>query len=578
LIDGRGRYVWACLPRPDGDPAFCALLGGDKPSEDSIGFWDIDLDGLDGHEQAYLRNTAVLSTILRDRQGGTIEILDFCPRGERRGRAYRPAAFARIVRPIAGSPRITVRLRPAVNWGEAAAATTFGSNHIRYVGGLYTLRLTTNASISYVLRERAFRLERTLYFFLGPDETFADPLEALDGLCDGTTRDWRLWVRSLALPLEWQDAVIRAAIGLKLCFFEDTGAIVAALTTSVPEAAGSGRNWDYRYCWLRDAYYVVQALNRIGAVDMLEGYLTYLRNLGDVSGGEMQPVYGIALEAELHESIADILPGYRGMGPVRIGNAAYVQKQHDVFGQVVLSTAQAFFDRRLLRQPTEKDFDALEAWGERAFELHDKPDAGLWELRGSAAIHTYSVLMCWAACDRLAKVAERLGRQERAQLWRARAELIARRIESDAWNPRLQSFVSSFGGENLDASLLQLLDLGFIRADDARMIGTLRAIERVLVRDGQALRYAHADDFGAPENAFTIATFWYIEALARVSRIADARALFEKMLTLRTRAGLLSEDLDRSTGELWGNYPQTYSLVGIINCAGLLSEPWSAVR
>jgi GH15 family glucan-1,4-alpha-glucosidase len=578
LIDRFGRYVWACLPRPDGDPVFCSLLGGDRASEEAAGFWDIHLEGLVDHEQTYLRNTAVLRTVLRDGSGGAVEIIDFCPRSELRGRSYRPGAFARIVRPLSGNPRVRVRLRPAINWGAGRAETTFGSNHIRYVGGPLTVRLTTNATISYLLRERDFRLERTLYFFLGPDETFAEPLESLDALCELTVRDWRQWVRGLALPLEWQDAVIRAAIGLKLCFFEDTGAILAALTTSIPEAAHSGRNWDYRYCWLRDAYYVVQALNRLGAVDVLEGYLAYLRNLGDASGGELQPVYGLSLEAELEESVARHLPGYRGMGPVRIGNAAYTQKQHDVFGQVVLSTAQAFFDQRLLRQPSPKDFDIFEAWGQRAFELYDKPDAGLWELRGSAAIHTYSALMCWAACDRIAKAADRLGRSDRGPLWRARADMIARRIETEAWNADLESFVSTFGGAQLDASLLQLLDLRFIAADDPRFANTLRAVEHALVRNGQAMRYAHADDFGAPENAFSIATFWYIEALARVGRTGEARALFEHMLSLRTDAGLLSEDVDRTTGELWGNYPQTYSLVGIVNCAVMLSEPWSSLR
>ncbi|MCA8967838.1 MAG: glycoside hydrolase family 15 protein, partial [Planctomycetes bacterium] len=215
-----------------------------------------------------------------------------------------------------------------------------------------------------VLDETPFRVERPLTFFLGPDESFADEPSAVQRMCDATIADWQLWVRGLALPLEWQEAVVRAAIALKLCWFEETGAILAALTTSIPEAPGTQRTWDYRFCWLRDAYYVVQALNRLGAVDILEGYLAYLRNVSDTAPeGQLQPVYGLGLEALLDETEAPALPGYRGMGPVRIGNAAYTQQQHDVYGQVVLSTAQAFFGSRLLRPVTLADFHALERVG-----------------------------------------------------------------------------------------------------------------------------------------------------------------------------------------------------------------------
>jgi pentatricopeptide repeat protein len=578
LVDDRGCFVWGCAPRPDGDPVFCALVGGEDPAaEQARGLWDVSLAGQVSVEQGYLRNTAVLRTVLRDDEGNALEVTDFCPRFERLGRSYRPVAYARIMRPLSGVPRLRTRLRPACHWGAQRPAITSGTNHIRYCGDQVTLRLTTNAPPHYVLGERTFRVEHTLYFFLGPDESFSEPVDSLGRMLDLTVAEWRRWVRSLALPLEWQEAVIRAAIGLRLCCFEETGAILAALTTSIPEAANSGRNWDYRYCWLRDGYYVVQALNRLGAVDILEGYLGYLRNLGH-GEGRLQPVYGITLDAELTESVAPALRGYRGMGPVRIGNAAFIQRQHDVYGQVVLSTAQAFFDLRLLRLPTEEDFRRLERLAEHAFTLHDVPDAGLWELRTSAAVHTYTALMCWAACDRVGNVAQHLGRPERAALWRDRAAAIASRIGRETWNAAQGSYVSAFGGDALDASLLQCIDLRLVRPDDPAFLSTLAAIEKRLLRGGMMMRYVHADDFGPPDNAFNIATFWYIEALARVGRTEEARALFERMLSLRTRAGLLSEDVDVATGELWGNYPQTYSLVGIINSAVLLSRPWTTVR
>ena len=317
LVDRAGRFVWACVPRVDGDPVFSSLLDSNRPSaEGARGFWEIDLEDCVDTQQHYVRNTPILVTRHADAAGNAIEVIDFCPRIYRHGRMYRPVAFARIVRPVSGSPRIKVRLRPSRDWGASAPETTRGSNHMRYILTDTTLRLTTSAPIGWIESERLFRVERPLHFFLGPDESFVgDISDALDTMLEHTTQEWRHWVRALATPVEWQDAVIRSAITLKLCQHEETGAIVAALTTSVPEHADSQRNWDYRYCWIRDAYYTVQALNRLGALDVLETYLEYLRNIVDnAKGGHIQPLYGVGGEARLVERVAPHLDGYRGMG------------------------------------------------------------------------------------------------------------------------------------------------------------------------------------------------------------------------------------------------------------------------
>ena len=402
----------------------------------------------------------------------------------------------------------------------------------------------------------------------------------LDQLLADTTNEWQLWARGLATPVEWQDAVIRSAITLKLCQHEETGAIVAALTTSIPEHAGSQRNWDYRYCWIRDAYYTVQALNRIGALDVLEvlSRLSAKHRRRAPEAATSSRSMACSANPQLDETIAAALPGYRGMGPVRVGNQAFSQVQHDAYGQIVLSNVQAFFDRRLLRPAGREDFEALEKVGEHAWRLHDQPDAGLWELRTRQSVHTYSAAMCWAACDRLSNAAEVLGLPERRAFWADRAARIRERIETAAWRPDTQTMSATFSGDQLDASLIQLLDLRFFAPDDPRFIGTMTAVEAGLRRGSHMLRYATEDDFGLPATAFNVCTFWLIEALHFTGRNADARSLFEEMLSRRTAAGLLSEDIDPATGELWGNYPQTYSLVGLINCAVLLSKPWSAVR
>jgi GH15 family glucan-1,4-alpha-glucosidase len=350
------------------------------------------------------------------------------------------------------------------------------------------------------------------------------------------------------------------------------------MTTSIPEAPNSGRNWDYRYCWLRDAFFVVRALNSLAEVGTMEDYLRWLYNVVQMSaGGHVQPLYGIGLEQRLPERTVPNLCGYRGMGPVRIGNQAYEHLQNDVYGNIVLGAAQAFYDHRLLRRADASDFAALERIGERAWLLHDQPDAGMWELRTRARVHTSSALMCWAACDRLAKIAGALGNAGRVAHWVARAETIQAGILEQAWNEKRQAFTESFGGEFLDASVLLMAEVGFLSPRDPRFIRTVEALEKNLCDGPFMRRYEAADDFGRPETAFNACSFWRIDALARIGRIRQAREIFDALLACRNSHGLLSEDIAPSNSEPWGNFPQTYSMVGIVNCAMRLSRPWDSV-
>jgi GH15 family glucan-1,4-alpha-glucosidase len=481
----------------------------------------------------------------------------------------------RTISPVNGWPRVRVRVRPASDYGSAAAHVTHGSNHIRYVQPDMVIRLTTDVPLTAIMEEQAFVLTRPHHLVIGNDESIPHATEEIARDHYGQTRSyWEAWVRGLAIPFDWQKAVIRAAITLKLCTFEDTGAVMAAMTTSLPESADSGRNWDYRYCWLRDSYFVVKALNSLGATRTMEAYLEYILNVSFEDGGSLQPVYSITGQADLSERSVDSLSGYRGMGPVRVGNQAYEQIQNDVYGAVILSATQFFFDSRLSRPGNNASLERLEILGERAFALHDQPDAGIWEYRGRKRVHTFSSLMCWAACDRLAVIASRLNNEERSQYWRAKADHIRGVIFDKAWDEKQQAFTDAFERPELDASLLLMPSLGFISGTDPRFLGTLSAIEKQLRRGNHLMRYHAEDDFGEPENAFNICTFWYIDALAAAGRKDEARELFESMLDCRNNMGLLSEDLDPETGELWGNFPQTYSMVGIINAARRLSRNW----
>ena len=414
---------------------------------------------------------------------------------------------------------------------------------------------------------------------LGADETLADGVEqTARAFQEETDLHWRQWTRRLALPPEWQDAVIRAAITLKLCTFEETGAIIAAMTTSIPEAPASGRNWDYRYCWLRDAFFVVRALNSLSEVDTMEHYMRYLANVvGNAPDGHLQPVYGVALERRLEEHEIPGLAGYRGMGPVRVGNQAYEHLQHDVYGNV-----DSGHDPGLLRPPPaaagdDAGFHAARARRRAGLSRHATPDASMWELRTRERVHTTSALMCWAACDRLARIAVRLQRPERA----ASVADARRRDPRGDREP-----APGMRAQQLHGQLRRFGRRGGAAADGgSRVPARERSAFR---RHGGGNRAAAAprpasvplraaDDFGLPTTAFNICTFWYIDALARIGRRDEARELFGHMLACRNHLGLLSEDTDPETGEAWGNYPQTYSLVGIINAATRLSEGWDTL-
>jgi GH15 family glucan-1,4-alpha-glucosidase len=574
LIDTRGRIVWCCLPAFDGDPVFNSLVAGTDESAER-GFFDIELYGLKSARQKYVRNTAVLTTTLEAQDGAMIEITDFAPRFRRFGRNFLPTMIVRRLKPLAGTARIRIRLKPTFDYGATAPQLTRGSNHIRYVGPDQVLRLTTDAPCAYIIGETSFILDRPLTLLLGPDESLTQSIEETARLFyDNTVDYWLDWSRALSIPFEWQEAVIRAAITLKLCSYEETGGLVAAMTTSIPEAPGSGRNWDYRYCWLRDSYFTVQALNRLSATRTMERYLAYIGNIVAQSGGTLQPLYSIRTEAHLPERTAPALSGYRGMGPVRIGNQAYAQMQNDVYGAVVLASTHSFFDQRLRRPSDAFFFNQLEPLGERAAAQFDKPDAGIWEYRTRAAVHSYSALMCWAAADRLSRIARALGLAERAEAWRSEADRMHAAICAEAYNRKLGSFTSSFGGSDVDASLFLIPLLNFLPASDPRVAGTVAHVDNCLRRGDFLLRYAVEDDFGAPETAFVVCTFWLIEALSVLGRKEEARAHFETLLGRRTALGLLSEDIDPKSGALWGNFPQTYSMVGLINCAMRLSKSW----
>jgi alpha,alpha-trehalase len=384
-----------------------------------------------------------------------------------------------------------------------------------------------------------------------------------------TVRAWRAWAKTCALPSFAPDAVLRSALCLKLHAYSDSGAIIAAATTSLPEAIGSTRTWDYRYCWLRDAAFVVEALRRLSHLAEGEAFVRFLREMADA--GPLQPVYGIGGERQLDEKILPQLRGYDQVGPVRIGNAAYLQNQHDLPGELVLCLETILTDPRIVYEDPSVA-PLLERLVTEAIARSVEPDTGLWEYRTNPRHYTFSKAMCWVAAHRGAELATALGMHERAAEWSAWADTERARVLEHAYNDELGFFTHRLDGEYPDASNLLLPTIGIVDAMDPRFRSTVRAYERLLVEDGLMLRYRHPDDFGETTSAFSICSFWWVEALAMMGEVDAAVALFNRLQTYANPLGLFSEDIEPVTGRLLGNFPQAYTHVGIIHAAITIGE------
>jgi GH15 family glucan-1,4-alpha-glucosidase len=565
-----GSVEWLCWPRPDSSFVFGPLLDRERGG----GF---TVEGLDASEisQEYLENTNVLRTVFEG-PSGSFELFDFAPRFQQYQRFFKPSMLVRIMRPLSGEPRARVRCSPRYEYGLVEAGSWRASNHIEYTGLPAALRLTTNLPLTYVEDERPFLLERERHLVL----TWGQPLEAgleetAEHFLERTIDYWRRWVKGTRIPRDYQREVVRSALALKLHQYEDTGALLAATTTSLPEHPKSGRTWDYRYCWLRDAYFTLNALERLGHSEEMELFLEYLRNLAEREGA-LQPAYRINGSEEAPERELEHLAGFNGDGPVRVGNQAFEHRQNDVYGEMVLAVSRLFLDTRFVGDiPPLTAVSIVSRLLDQIEARMEEPDAGPWEFRGRVSLHTFAVLMHWAGSRRAVEIAEALGDgalAERARRLEGRAEEL---LGVDCWNEEIRALTQVLGGEQLDAANLLAVHLGYLRADDPRAFSHVDAIRNRLSVDGGMLRrYDGADDFGDMRAAFTVCSFWLAEALAILDRKDEARELFEHLLTLDNGLGLYSEDILPETLEQAGNFPQTYSHVGLINAAFRLSRGW----
>jgi GH15 family glucan-1,4-alpha-glucosidase len=555
---------WLCLPRFDSPSVFARILDTDRG-----GSWAFEgVDRLTA-KAAYVRNTNVLRAEV-ETGTGRFEILDFAPRVLEGESVSAPLEVCRLLRPLEGAPRIKMRFDPRPDYARASVEIVPSGLGLQIIGGPTQLFLASNLPLHHIQGGSAFRVDRPIFFALSTGRPASvDSAPAAEQALQQTVRGWRAWAKTCGLPSFAPDAVLRSALCLKLHAYADSGAIIAAATTSLPEALGSTRTWDYRYCWLRDAAFVVEALRRLSHLAEGEAFVRFLRDMADA--GPLQPLYGIGGERQLNEEILPHLRGYDQVGPVRIGNAAYLQSQHDLPGELVLCLETILTDPRIVYEDPSVA-PLLERLVGEAIVRSTEPDTGLWEYRTNPRHYTFSKAMCWVAAHRGAQLASSLGMDARAAEWNAWADTERVRVLKHAYNEELGFFTHRLDGEYPDASNLLLPTIGIVDAMDPRFRSTVRAYERLLVEGGLMLRYRHPDDFGDTTSAFSICSFWWVEALAMMGEVDAAVALFNRLQTFANPLGLFSEDIEPGTGRLLGNFPQAYTHVGIIHAAITIGE------
>ncbi len=562
LVGLDGSIDWLCFPRFDSGACFAALLGNPEN-----GRWQIaPRDDIRSVHRRYRGDTLVLETTFITDEG-EVQLIDWMP-----PRTQTPDLI-RLVKGIKGKVKMRMELIIRFDYGWVVPWVQRMENGIRATAGPDSLFLRTPASLHgenlHTVAEFTISAGETVPFDLAYAPTYGPVPQSEDA--EETLRHtetwWKEWSAKCTYQGEWKDAVMRSLITLKAMSYTPTGGIVAAVTTSLPEKIGSSRNWDYRYCWLRDATFTLYALLNGGYQEEAKAWREWLVNSVAGKPSESHIMYGLAGERRLTELELPWLSGYENSTPVRIGNEAYRQHQLDVYGEVMDALHLA---RREGLDPTEDGWRMQLGMMEFLESDWEKPDEGIWEVRGPRRHFTHSKVMAWVAFDRAIKGVEEFGLPGPVEKWRDMREKIHQQIHERGFNSKLNTFVQYYGSDDLDASLLMLPLVGFLPATDPRMLGTVAAIEKHLVTNGLVDRYVtHEDVDGLPsgEGSFLLCSFWLVDNYILQGRLDEAREMFERLLALRNDVGLLSEEFDTIDKRLLGNFPQAFSHVGLINTA-----------
>ena len=570
LVNSKCSIDWLCLPFFDSPSLFGRLLDDQKG-----GYFRIWAEDIIEVKQEYVHHTPILKTRFKTKDG-IFEVMDYMPRFlAHDGQVICPPEIHRNVYLIIGNPRMTIELKPCPNYGLAPGSLSISSDYLKInstQGEYNSFYLYSNLDFNEVLQGKPITLKASTYFVLSYHEKLTPVTQERVYLeYERTKSYWMDWVYRAKTPEKYREIVLRSIITLKLLMFQKTGAFVAAPKTSLPEIKGGERNWDYRFCWVRDASMIIDLFARIGHIIASENFIKFILGRMLLKKENISVMYGINGERDIEEQVLKHLKGHEGSGPVRIGNAAYQQRQNDVYGELI----EAIYSYFIINARNQKNFDE-ELWtvvrslANQAIEVWKEPDCGIWERRGPMQHFVHSKMMNWVALDRAVKISRFIGKEKNVERYLKVADEIKKDVLKNGWDVELNSFVMFYGSKDLDASNLLMLHYGFLDAADPRIVGTVEAAYKKLLRDGFVMRYTAEDEFGVPQNAFIVCTFWLIDALYLIGREQEAREMFDRVIGYANKFGLLSEGIEPATGQLRGNFPQGYSHLALVQTALLL--------
>lgn len=579
LVSRDGSIDWLCLPFFDSPSVFAQIL-----DQEHGGFFKISGVRTTDISQRYVDDTAVLKTMF-ETEYGCFEINDYMPRFAMGYKDYYcPSEVHRSIRVLSGHPRIQVNLNPMPNYALGRATYEMQDDYVKMIstqGSYMSFYLYSNLEMQDVVEGNEIVLPAYSYVVLSYHEKLEKfSMEKIYHQYEKTKVFWLDYVDQMRYPTRYRDHVVRSAITLKMLSFERTGAIVAAPTTSLPEVIGGERNWDYRYCWIRDGGMTIDLYSRIGDTQTSERFMQFILQRLPFKNDPIQIMYSIEGEKGLEERVYDHLEGYEGSSPVRIGNGAYNQKQNDLYGQLIEAIYTFFlFDQEVKHrdkvQINEEIWTLVRSLVKHIMQVWQETDSGIWEFRGLEQHFTYSKLMSWTGMDRAAKIATFLGKHQYVDSWQQLADRIKDDILVNAWNETAQAFTMYYGSDAFDASNLLMLHYNFLPPTDHRIVSTVMQYYKRLVKNGFMFRYDVEDDFGMPENAFIVCTFWMINALYITGEREKAQHMFDNILKYRNHLGLLSEDIEIYTGRLTGNFPQAYSHLALVQSAFTLETDYN---
>jgi len=574
FISAKGNIEWFCLPDFDSPSAFGKIL-----DEDKGGSVDIMVSPDYSINQQYIEHTNVLVTTFDSPKEGCFEVIDFMPRyktGDNNIDYYIPTELYRLIKLVSGHPNFKVNYNPRLNYGAGKIIHKNGPEYIKSCldGNLENaIYLYSSLKFESILNQEEIELSKDEFMLISYNQkVITVDIERVFLEYERTKLYWMNWSNRSKKFTLFNDYIERSMLVLKLMSYQRTGAVLAALTTSIPESVGDVRNWDYRYCWLRDASMSIETLIQIGHSGAAKRFMKFIENILRSKSDNFRTMYGIRYERDIKELELPYLAGYKNSRPVRIGNAAFRQQQNDVYGYLMDVIYQYYLYFRGTLDEIEDMFEVVKHIGRIVIKEWREPDNGIWEIRNKKEHFVFSKVMCWVSLDRAAKISEMLHKEGYAKRYKEEAWLIKEDVLANGWKDEIQSFSQAYSNFDLDSSLLLMEKYGFLSPMDDKYKKTVDAIYDKLYYKGLMFRYNNHDDFGKPSSAFTICSFWMVRGLFVTGRKQEAYDLFKRLLKYSNHVKLFSEDLDFNTKEQLGNFPQAYSHLALIDTAMLFSQ------